>query len=166
MERVLLIVLVGTLGGLAAKKVGMPGGAVVGSMLGSALTALILHGTFALPVQVSTAIQIVLGVSLGMTFDRSFLPLFAKILPLAVLSTFVLLAVSILMALVARRQGIDFATALFGFAPGGMSGMSLLAHAEGYSAPVVAFFHTVRIFTLFLVVPVLARLAMCRLKGL
>lgn len=167
MERMLAIVILGTVGGVLAKKVGLPGGPVVGAMLGAGLTALVLPGTSAIPSHVATAIQILLGISLGMTFDRSFLPLFAKILPLAVLSTFVLLGVSAAMALVAQRfWAIDFATALFGFAPGGMSGMSLLAQAEGYRTSVVAFFHTVRIFTLFLVVPVLARLVMFRLKGL
>ena len=38
-----------------------------------------------------------------------------------------------------------------------MSGMSVLAQAEGYQTPIVAFLHVVRVFTLFIVVPFLGR---------
>ncbi len=166
MERAFVIVVVGLIGGLLAKKLDLPGGAVVGSMLAAGISAVAIPGTMVLPDSVSTTIQTLLGISLGVTFDRSFLGLCVQILPVAIFSTIVLLAVSVGMALLAQRLGIiDFSTALFGFSPGGMSGMSLLAQSEGYRTSVVAFFHTVRIFTLFLVVPLLGRLAIFRIKG-
>jgi membrane AbrB-like protein len=160
MGRVSVIVAVGIIFGILAKRYNLPGGAVVGSMLGSGLAAMILPGSFIVPDKLSTAIQVMLGVSLGMTFDRSFLPTLVKVLPVAMVSTVVLLAVSMLLAVVADRFGlIDFSTALFGFSPGGMSGMSLLAQSEGYHTATVAFIHTIRIFTLFLLVPLLGRIA-------
>ncbi len=167
MGRVALILVVGVVGGLLAKRVGCPGGPVVGSMLASGLTAILIPGQFVIPGSMSTAVQIMLGVSLGMGFDRSFLPLGVKLLPLAILSTLALLMIAVVMVWLAQVFGlIDFATALFGFSPGGMSGMSLLAQAEGHQASVVAFLHTVRIFTLFLVVPLLGRLVLAKLRGL
>jgi hypothetical protein len=127
-------------------------------MFGAGLAAVLFPGQFIIPDSVSTGIQIMLGVSLGMTFDRSSLAILGRMLPLAVLSTIGLLGCAILMAWLAQRTGsIDFATALFGFSPGGMSGMSLLAQAEGRQADIVALLHTVRIFTLFLLVPLLGR---------
>jgi uncharacterized membrane protein AbrB (regulator of aidB expression) len=67
------------------------------------------------------------------------------------------------LAVIANRLGwVDFSTALFGFSPGGMSGMSLLAQAEGYNTATVSFIHTVRIFTLFLVVPLIGRILWLR----
>jgi len=166
MERILSIIIYGVVGGLLAKKVGMPGGAVVGAMLGSGLAAIVLPGRFVPPDWLSTAIQVMLGVSLGMTFDRSFLALCGQVLPMAILSTIVLLSVAVLMAYVAQRLGlIDFSTALFGFSPGGMSGMSLLAQTEGYNTAVVAFLHVVRIFTLFLLVPAMGRLFLVWARG-
>jgi len=39
-----------------------------------------------------------------------------------------------------------------------MSGMSILAQTEGFKTQIVAFLHTIRIFFLFLIVPILARL--------
>ncbi|MGK2906272.1 MAG: AbrB family transcriptional regulator [Desulfuromonadales bacterium] len=158
MDRVVVILVVGVVGGLLAKNFGMPGGPVVGSMFGAGLAAVIFPGHLIIPDQVSTSVQIMLGVTLGMTFDRSSLLLLGRLLPLAVLSTLALLCCAVLMAWLAQRAGtIDFATALFGFSPGGMSGMSLLAQAEGRQTDIVALLHTVRVFTLFLLVPWLSR---------
>lgn len=158
MDRVIVILAVGVAGGLLAKKLGLPGGPIVGSMFGAGLAAVLFPGQYVIPAQISTAIQIMLGISLGMTFDRSSLALVGRVLPLAILSTLVLLGVALLMAWLASHSGhIDFATALFGFSPGGMSGMSLLAQSEGRQADIVALLHTVRIFTLFLLVPLLSR---------
>src|SRR6056297_100488 len=158
MERVLLIVLIGTGGGLLAVRLNLPGGAIVGAMLGTAAAAILIPGQFVIPQQLSTVIQIVLGITLGLSFDRSTLELFPRILPLAMVSTIILLLLTVIVAWLAQRLGIlDFATALFGLSPGGMSGMSLMAGSEGHRVDVVALLHTFRIFTLFLVVPLLSR---------
>ncbi len=158
MERVVMILLTGVAGGLLAKKLGLPGGPIVGSMLGAGLAAVLFPGQFVIPSQVSTGVQIILGITLGMTFDRSSVALLGRLLPMAVVSTLVLLSCALLMAwLAARSGGIDFATALFGFSPGGMSGMGLLAQADGRQADIVALLHTVRVFTLFILVPLMSR---------
>jgi uncharacterized protein len=159
MERVVVILVSGVVGGLLAKKIGLPGGPVVGAMLGAGCMAVAIPGRFIIPDQVATTVQIMLGITLGMTFDRSSQALLSRLLPLAVFSTLALLICALLMAWLAQRSGVvDFATALFGFSPGGMSGMSLLAQTEGLQIDIVALLHTVRIFTLFLVVPLLSRL--------
>ncbi len=159
MERYLLVIIVGIIGGILAQRLHVPGGAVVGSMLGAGAMAMIVPGGVDLSPKVATGLQIVLGISLGMTFDRSFLAIGGKILPLAIGSTIILVLVALCMALLASRMGlVDFGTALFGFSPGGMSGMAILAKTEGYNPPVVAFLHMVRIFTLFLAVPLMVRL--------
>lgn len=157
----MLVIVAGIAGGLLAQRCHVPGGAVVGSMLFSGIVALLLPDGIHLPGKVATGIQILLGISLGMTFDRSFLSLGFKALPLAIFSTLVLLTVAVCMAFLASKLGlVDFGTALFGFSPGGMTGMSILAQSEGHKGAIVAFFHLVRIFTLFLAVPLLARLFM------
>ena len=91
---------------------------------------------------------------------RPAVPLIAvKAFPLALGSTLVLLMVTVVMAFITSRLGlVDFGTALFGFSPGGMTGMAILANVEGHKGSVVAFFHLVRILTLFMVVPLLVRL--------
>jgi membrane AbrB-like protein len=159
LEKYFLLILAGTGGGLIAERCNVPGGAVVGAMLCSGVMALLLPNGISLPPKVATGVQILLGISLGLTFDRSFLAIGAKALPLAILSTVVLLLVAIGMAYLASRLGlVDFGTALFGFSPGGMTGMAILAQAEGQKGAIVAFFHLVRIFILFLTVPLLVRI--------
>ncbi len=161
MERYLVVIAAGICGGILAHKIHIPGGAVVGAMLLSGFAALLLPSGVRLPTNIGITVQIILGISLGMTFERAFLNLVLKALPLAVMSTLILLVVAILMAYIASRTGlIDFGTALFGFSPGGMSGMAILAQTEGHNTPIVAFLHLVRIFTLFTIVPLLARLYM------
>lgn len=159
MERYLILILCGTFGGLIANRLHIPGGAVVGAMLFSGLASISFSSSVQLSPGFTLTVQIFLGTSLGMTFDRSVLPLLTKAMPLAICSTLVLLLVTIVMAFIAHRMGlVDFGTALFGFSPGGMSGMAILAQSEGHKTPIVAFLHLVRIFTLFLTVPLLVRL--------
>lgn len=163
MSRMTLIILTGIACGLLAKKFQFPGGAIVGSMLGAATVGLLTPGVAVIPSGIATGVELILGISLGMSFDRSFLALIGRLMPAAILSTVGLLITSIIMAWIAKRFGIlDFATALFGFAPGGMAGMSLLAQSEGYQTSIVAFFHTVRLFVLFVIVPVLVRFFLFR----
>ncbi len=158
MERIAVIVIAGIAGGIFAQRLQFPGGAIVGAMLASGFAAVVMPGHFAIPDHVSTLIQITLGVTLGMSFERSSLALIPKIIPLAMVSTFVLVVITIFMAYCAHKIGIiDSATALFGLSPGGMSGMALMAQNEGYRTDIVAMLHTFRIFTLFLVVPILGR---------
>jgi len=159
MERYALVIIAGIIGGMLAQRCHVPGGAVVGAMMTSGMVALLLPEGVAITKSWGTAIQLILGISLGMTFDRSFLPIVAKALPLAIISTLILLTVAVTMAYIASRLGlVDFGTALFGFSPGGMTGMSIIAQIEGHNAAIVAFFHLVRIFTLFMVVPLLVRI--------
>ena len=72
MEKYLLVIVAGIIGGLVAQRCNVPGGAVVGAMLFSGIMALLLPDGIAMPPKVGTAIQLLLGISLGMTFDRSF----------------------------------------------------------------------------------------------
>lgn len=159
MIKLILIIVFGVIGGIIFQKLDIPGGAVVGSMLFSAIAAIVLKNDFVMPKYLSTTIQIILGISLGFSFNRNILELAPKVVLIGVVSTTILLTVAICLALLfSKLKILDFGTALFGFSPGGMSGMSILAQTEGFKTQIVAFLHTIRIFFLFLIVPILARL--------
>ncbi len=161
MDQYLLVIIAGICGGLGALYCNIPGGAVVGAMLASGLVVMFLPTALTLPAPAATTIQILLGISLGLTFNRSFLTLGAQAIPIAVLSTLCLLIVAVGMAFLASKLGLlDFGTGLFGFSPGGMTGMAILAQTEGHQGAIVAFLHMVRIFTLFITVPLLVRIVM------
>ena len=56
-----------------------------------------------------------------------------------------------------RLGWLDAVSALFGFVPGGISVMSVVAEREGGKGAVVAAMHFVRVVTILLVAPWLAR---------
>ncbi len=149
----------GVLGGLVAWRLQVPGGAVVGSMLATALYAFTQSARVALPGGVEVAVQIAVGILIGLTADRSLLPLLRSVLPLALLGALGFLFFGFVMAALAVRLGwLDAATALFGFTPGGISVMSLVADQEGGNAAVVATMHFVRVVTILLLAPLIVRL--------
>ena len=90
--------------------------------------------------------------------DRSLLPILKSVLPLALMGALGLVVFGFAMAALAVRMGwLDPVTALFGFTPGGISVMSLLADEEGGKAAAVATMHFVRVVTILLAVPPLVR---------
>ncbi len=112
-----------------------------------------------MPQYAEVAIQIAVGVLIGLSADRSLLPLLKTVLPLALLGAAGLVLFGSLLALLSVRMGwLDGVTALLGFTPGGISVMSLLAEEEGGKAAVVATIHFVRVFTIMIVAPLLLRL--------
>ncbi len=149
----------GIVGGLLAQRIGLPGGAAVGAMFGSGLYNLLISTQVPLPPSLEIGAQIAVGVSIGFSFNRELLSNAGLVLFWALVGALVFLTVGLLLAfLVSRFSPIDFSTALFGFSPGGFTGMSILAAAEGGNAAIVALIHFVRVVLLFVIVPLLVRL--------
>ena len=149
----------GVVGGLIAWRWQIPGGAVVGAMLATAAYNLTQPAQVTMPAFLEVGIQIAVGVLIGLSADRTLLPLLKTVLPLALLGAagFILFGF-VMAALVVRFGWLDRVTALFGFTPGGISVMSLAADAEGGRAAVVATLHFVRVVTIMILAPAIARL--------
>lgn len=127
-------------------------------MLGSGVVNLLVSQDVHLPKTVEVLAQVALGIVVGFSFNRSLLTSALPILMWAVLGALSYLLLGLLLAFVASRLGfLDFDTALFGFSPGGFTGMSILAGAEGANAAVVALIHFTRVILLFIIVPTLVR---------
>ena len=142
-----------------AWRVNLPGGAVVGAMLATAVYNLMQPARAAMPGWLEVLIQISVGVMIGLSADRSLLPLLRTVLPLALLGAIGFLLFGFSMAALAVKMGwLDAATALFGFTPGGISVMSLVAAEEGGRPAVVATMHFVRVVTILLAAPLVVRL--------
>ncbi len=154
----------GTIGGLLAWKVGFPGGAAVGAMLGSGIYNLIATNVhFNMPVPVEIAAQIAVGVVVGSTFSRELLDSGISVFVWGLIGAFTYLLVGFMLAWVASRLGyLTFGTALFSFSPGGFTGMSILASAEGADAAKVSLIHFTRVVLLFIIVPLMVRLLALR----
>jgi len=154
----------GTLGGLLAWKIGFPGGAAVGALLGSGLYNLVATNIrYDMPLPLELAAQIAVGVVVGSTFNRELLQSGASVLVWGVIGATTYLIVGLILASVASRLGyLTFDTALFGFSPGGFTGMSILAGAEGAEPAKVSLIHFTRVVMLFIVVPLMVRLLAVR----
>ena len=154
----------GILGGLLAWKINFPGGAAVGAMLGSGIFNLIAtNNRFDMPVPLEVAAQIAVGVVVGSTFSRELLESGISVFVWGLIGATTYLVVGLILAWVASRLGyLSFDTALFSFSPGGFTGMSILANAEGADPAKVSLIHFTRVVLLFIIVPLMVRLLALR----
>ncbi|WP_279231742.1 AbrB family transcriptional regulator [Thermus thalpophilus] len=149
--------LLGLLVGMAFHRLGLPGGAVVGAMLGAGLYQALSLAPAPAPAGLDLVAQLLAGVAVGLSFRRELLQ--GWLLPWAALAALGFLALALALALVyARLLGVSPHTLFFALSPGGITGMGPLSRAEGGDAGLVGLFHMVRVFLLFLLVPLLARL--------
>ena len=152
-----LLVAVGT--GLLAVSFRVPGGAVVGAMVGGALYNFVSPARAELPGWAGLLVQLFVGAMIGFSARRELLPVLLRVLPVALVGVATFLLVGVLLSIVVARLGwLDVVSSLFGFVPGGISVMSILAESEGGKGAVVAAMHFVRVVTILLVAPWLARL--------
>lgn len=102
--------------------------------------------------------QLLAGVLVGLSFRRELLS--PRLLPYAALAALLFLPLALLLAFfLSPALGQTPKRLLFALAPGGITGMGPpLSQAEGGNPALVGVFHTVRVFLLFLLVPLLARL--------
>jgi membrane AbrB-like protein len=145
--------------GLLFRQLGIPGGPVVGAMLGTGLYQVLAPVRANSPLGLDIAVQIAAGITIGLSFNRELLQVAKAALPWAFGSALMFIVVAVAMALmVTRFAGVNLATALFGLAPGGIASMGVMAQAEGGKPAIVGLFHTVRVILTFVLVPLLGRL--------
>ena len=144
--------------GLLAHQLRLPGGAVVGAMVGGALYHFAGGPRAEFPAWAEVSIQLLVGAMIGFSAQRELLPVVVRVLPLALLGVVSFFLVGALLSFLAVQNGwLDPVSALFGFAPGGISVMSVVAESEGGKGAVVAAMHFVRVVAVLLLAPWLAR---------
>jgi len=152
--------------GLLAHFLKVPGGAVVGAMLGAALYNFSGAPRAALPPWAGLVVQLSVGAMIGFSARRELLPVLVRVLPVALLGVLSFLVLGALLSLLVVRLGwLDVVTALFGFVPGGISVMSVVAESEGGRGAVVAAMHFVRVVTILLLAPWLVHLWLAFSRG-
>lgn len=148
----------GTALGLLFWRFGVPGGPVVGAMLGTGVYQLVAASRATAPAGFDLVIQIAAGVLIGLSFNREILQATKASFPWALACAVAYIVVSVILALIVHRfSPIGLTTSLFSLAPGGITGMGVLAQAEGGKPAIVGLFHTVRVILTFLLVPLLVR---------
>lgn len=145
-------------------KLKMPAGVLVGSMtavgLGNGLSVVWGHLTLPpLPSWVGFALQLGLGMTLGSKLSPEMFAALKHLWQPVLISTTVAVLTGILSALcLSRWLGIEQLTALLSTAPGGISGMSLLALDLGAQTTTVVVMHLARLITVVVLVPFLVKI--------
>jgi membrane AbrB-like protein len=144
--------LAGAAGGLLARRLRAPGGAILGALLATAAVHLALTELPPLGSGFRTAAQILMGAVLGTTLTRSPLRVLREVVwpVIGALSILIASALAAGAALVAVSS-LSTSTALFSTAPGGASDMAAAALQLGGDVPLIAAFHVVRQVLVFVV---------------
>lgn len=133
-------------GALAASRLRIPAGAVIGPMLLSAAVHLLGVTESSPPTLVVWAAQVVIGTALGCQFVGFPLALIGRTILHGAVAGAMMVGLAVAAgAAVGLLAGIPIATVVLGFAPGGLAEMSLVAIALGADAAFVATHHLVRI---------------------
>lgn len=152
-------------GSLAAQKLKIPGGALLGPLIaGSILQSNgVLHIT--LPPWILAPTYLVLGWSIGLRFTRQALSQAAQALPSMIVSIACLVAACVGIALgLTRLTDIDPLTAYLATSPGGLDSVAIIASASGANVSFVMAFQTARLLLVVFTGPALARFVAGRLQ--
>lgn len=112
------------------------------------------------PKQLQNSSLIVIGYSLGITFNQTVLKAMMEHIPLMVILTTLLFAISFILALLISKLGeIDYPTALTSSVPGGLTQIVVFAQdMEGIDLSTVTFFHSIRVIMIVFLVPFVVHL--------
>lgn len=144
--------------GLLFDRVGAPAGALIGAMVGVAAVNLIGFETVGAGNVLRFAAFVAIGWELGSQVTSDTLQTVRRAaIPILIVVVGLLLA-SGALALVLRLAGVDTITAFLAASPGGLSQMVALSADFGANAVVVSIVHLIRIITVILTAPIIARL--------
>lgn len=141
--------------GLAFERLAVPGGLILGAMLGAAVVRIGLDAPAALPAPLRNAAFIAVGAAIGLTISREALvELRAAAVP-ALLAAVLIIVAGVGIAYLLRALGIAPAGHVLATSPGALSVVSALAAEQGVGAAQVALFHLVRVVLVILTLPLL-----------
>ncbi len=155
----LLISIAGVAGAFLALKFSIPGGVLVGAMIGSGIFSILSTTKIVIPEPVNFTIQVALGIMIGTSMDKDFLGVASKVVPIAIIGSLIFIAVGVLIALLVYKFGLlDFTTALLGFTPGAMSSVIGLAISLKAKLALVATIQVIRVIMLVILIPLIVKI--------
>ena len=133
-------------GVVAGRLLRLPAYRLSGPLLASAVVHATGLSASAPPWEVVAVAQVVVGSAIGARFSSVPVRRVLGVMAAAVVSTVVMLAATIVFALVlAPATGIDWRSIVLAYAPGGLAEMSLIALSLGIETAFVATHHVIRI---------------------
>ncbi len=155
----LVLILIGIAGGVVGHKLGIPSGALFGSMVAVILYKLNFDDSIALPSAYKVAIQISIGIMLGTSFNRQILVQLKEIGGWIILSSLFLIGMGILFSFILMKFAkTDWVTSYLCTSPGGMSALIAVAIDNGAKLPFVVAFHFIRVVIVVMTVPIVVKI--------
>jgi uncharacterized protein len=145
-------------GGLIAQRYQVPGGLILGSMIGAAAVTLLTGGAISIPRPLQASAFIVIGASIGILITRESLVLLRPVLLPAVLGAVLIIIAGLGISYLLRALGLAPPGDLLATSPGALSVMSSMAVEQGTGVVEVALFHLVRVVLVILSLPLLVHL--------
>ena len=131
--------------GAAGKRAGIPGGVIAFAMAGCAMYN-IWCGKGYMPLRLRQFIQVFAGALIGSTVGRQEFFQMLEIYNVVIIAVVSFLALDLVAAsLIAKWTDMDFITALFACAPGGLTDMTLIAESMGADSVKIAGIHMIRL---------------------
>lgn len=149
-----LLLVVATLGSFIAIKLKVPVGIIIGSMTSAAILQSFIGNINPLEGIYTFYTQIIIGVAVGASVSRKTINTLTTILlpTLIVIISIIGLGLG-LSCIFVLLTNVDYITALFSFAPGGLTEMTIAAKVLGGEGVFVATIHIIRLLIIFLLVP-------------
>ena len=153
LEKLLLTVIIGTLGGLLAKKIKLPAPFMTGSMLAVGLVS-VFSGMMYVPRDYKTFAQIISGAYIGQQVNKSDLKNFPSLVKPIILLLLLFTINSFLMGFTfSKFFHMDAMTALLSCLPGGIMDISLISIDMGARSDIVAIMQLSRLVGMLLILP-------------
>jgi len=152
-----LTLIIGALGGIIAKKIKVPAGGIIGSMLAVALFN-VLTGDALFFRELRVFVQMIMGIVIGSQIKKKdVLALRSLIKPTGILLICLFLMNLLTGYAMYRFSDLDFATCLFAAAPGGVSDMPIIGADFGGDPGYIAILQLVRLIAVFMFMPAIFR---------
>ena len=144
--------------GLAAQRLNIPGGLILGAMVGAALVTLATGVDIAMPPPLRDAAFIVIGAAIGVQLTRQAVSNLGPVLIPALLAALLIIIAGVAVTFLLRAAGMAPPGDVLATSPGALSVMSAVALEQKTGPAEVALFHLVRVVMVLLSLPLLVRL--------
>lgn len=141
--------------GLLAQRLDLPGGLILGAMVGASAVTILTGATIDVPRPLRDGAFIIIGAAIGVTLTRQAVVELAPVVVPAVLSGALLIIAGIGIVYLLRSVGMSVPGDILATSPGALSVMSALAVEQEAGPAHVALFHLVRVVMVILTLPLL-----------
>ena len=156
--KLVLVVIAGALVGAMAQHFELPGGLMVGAMVGAAAVNLGLSADLKLPRAIDDGALVIIGVSIGLLITTDTLRSLQKYFVPALLAGVLIIVAGIGITMLLRAIGMAPPGDVLATSPGALANLAAVAAREKAGAVEVAMFHTIRLVMVILSIPLVSKL--------